>query len=140
MTIRCANSSTYCLTELACDASFLSSGVPPQHMLPSEARTQRALLERVVDLRFKHTRDAQQVNKDAHEPSRTIQRRAFLTVTFFSKKYLSVRPIPLASSVMRSVLIFLSRTARHTEQTLNDDDIKHDIFSASKAQAYPPRD
>lgn len=38
------------LAELAGDAALLAGGVAPQHVLAAEARADRALLKRVVDL------------------------------------------------------------------------------------------
>lgn len=41
---------TYRFAQLARDAALLSCGVPPQRMLPTEPRTDGALLKRVVYL------------------------------------------------------------------------------------------
>ena len=43
---------THCFAELAGDAALLSCGISPQYVLPSEARADLSLLERVVDLQI----------------------------------------------------------------------------------------
>jgi hypothetical protein len=41
---------THSLTKLACDAPFLSSGIPPQSMFSSETRAQWTLLKWIIYL------------------------------------------------------------------------------------------
>ena len=66
----------YCFAKLACDAALLSSGVSSQDMLPSEARADGSLFERVVDLRPCNLLD-RHITFTEETPSQDTVRRIF---------------------------------------------------------------
>ena len=130
---------THRLAELARDTALLASRVAPQHVLAAEARADRPLLKRVVYLaqRPSHTRSMRRSKRQAlllllqltateykylqtrrtHVTSRVppqVRHAHSLcqarTVTFLSKKALSVSIRPRTSSVMNSVCALSSST------------------------------
>ncbi len=58
LSIKTVQTGVYRFAELACDAAFLAGRVPAQHMLPSEAWANRALLKWVVDLQAQRMQNA----------------------------------------------------------------------------------
>ena len=114
------------LAKLARNAALLACGVATQGVLTAETRAQRALLERIVDLRDRRWRDGGRVEL-AHRgvassgnrptakagPSQGQQAGigAALTVTLGSQKYFIARDMPRNISDRNKVCAEASRTA-----------------------------
>ena len=122
---------THRLAQLTGDAALLAGGVAAQHMLATEPRAQRALLEWIVDLRgVRGSRVSSRAERGTRQgvgnemrvrvPVRlaspdgalapALAPACALTVTGRSKKTFRVRARPRQSSVRNSVLALSSST------------------------------
>ena len=114
------------LAQLASDAALLTRGVATQDVLAAEARAQRTLLERVVDLRDGRWVDGRGWNQGSESVGRVLVIREpgrgprqgssagiwdALTVTLGSQKYFIARDMPRNISVRNRVCAEASRTA-----------------------------